>query len=45
MTEQTKPASPTRAHASPTPLDLAARAAHREAAGPAGPDAGRAGAW
>ncbi|HLH58770.1 MAG TPA: acetolactate synthase large subunit [Streptosporangiaceae bacterium] len=44
MTEQTKPASPTRAHASPTPLDLAARAAHREAAGTAGPDAGRAGA-
>ncbi len=41
MTEQTKPATPTRAHASPTPLDLAARAAHREAAGT---DAGSAGA-
>ncbi|HEY4462640.1 MAG TPA: acetolactate synthase large subunit [Streptosporangiaceae bacterium] len=35
MTEQTKPATPTRAHASPTPLDLAARAAHREATGTA----------
>jgi acetolactate synthase I/II/III large subunit len=44
MTEQTKPASPTRAHASPTPLDLAARAAHRDAAGPAAPDPGQPGA-
>src|SRR5450631_1151085 len=32
MTEQTKPAAPPRAHSSPTPLDLAARTVHRDAA-------------
>ena len=31
MTEQTKPAHPARAHPGPTPLDLAARAVHRDA--------------
>ncbi len=36
MTEQTKPAHPARAHPGPTPLDLAARAAHRDAAGTTG---------
>src|ERR1700749_1111749 len=39
MTEQTKPASPTRAHASPTPLEVA-RAVHRDSAGSGGRDAG-----
>ena len=38
MTEQTKPATPVRAHSSPTPLDLAARAAHRDSPGTAEPD-------
>ncbi len=38
MTEQTKPATPARAHSSPTPLDLAARAAHRDSPGTAEPD-------
>jgi acetolactate synthase-1/2/3 large subunit len=33
MTEQTKPAASPRAHASPTPLDVAARAAQRDSAG------------
>ena len=39
MTEQPKPAPPARTHASPTPLDIAARAAqgHRDPAGPADP--------
>ena len=32
MTDQTKPAAPPRAHSSPTPLDLAARTVHRDAA-------------
>ena len=32
MTDQTKPATPPRAHSSPTPLDLAARTVHRDAA-------------
>ena len=36
MTEQTKPANPARTHPGPTPLDLAARAVHRDAAGNAG---------
>jgi acetolactate synthase-1/2/3 large subunit len=44
MTEQTKPPTPARVHASPTPLDIAARAANREGAGTAAADAGSAGA-
>jgi acetolactate synthase I/II/III large subunit len=40
MTEQMKPATSVRAHSSPTPLDLAARAAHRDSPGPAEPDTG-----
>jgi len=39
MTEQTKPAAPTRAHGSPTPLEVA-RAVHRDSAGSGGRDAG-----
>jgi acetolactate synthase-1/2/3 large subunit len=39
MTEQTKPASPTRAHPSPTPLEVA-RAVHRDSAGPGARDEG-----
>ncbi len=38
MTEQTKPASPTRGHSSPTPLEVA-RAVHRDSAGAGGRDA------
>src|ERR1700744_692432 len=38
MTEQTKPASPTRGPGSPTPLEVA-RAVHRDSAGPGAPDA------
>jgi acetolactate synthase-1/2/3 large subunit len=38
MTEQTKPATPTRAHGSPTPLEVA-RAVHRDSAGSGGRDA------
>ena len=40
MTEQMKPATSVRAHPSPTPLDIAARAAHRDSPGPAEPDTG-----
>jgi acetolactate synthase I/II/III large subunit len=39
MTEQTKPAHPARAHPGPTPLDLAARAVHRDAGTPGDTDA------
>ena len=35
MTEQTKPATPARAQPGPTPLDLAARAVHRDSPGTA----------
>jgi acetolactate synthase-1/2/3 large subunit len=38
MTEQTKPASPTRAHPGPSPLEVA-RAVHRDSAGPGARDA------
>ncbi|HYZ53143.1 MAG TPA: acetolactate synthase large subunit, partial [Streptosporangiaceae bacterium] len=44
MTEQTKPATPPRAHASPTPLDVAARAAQRDSAGIAAAEPAGAGA-
>src|SRR5262245_39877065 len=39
MTEQTKPASPTRAHPGPSPLEVA-RAGHGDSAGPGPRDAG-----